>query len=188
MNVNKKHKDSLFSVLFSNPEALRELYSAITGVTIAPDIPVNINTLTDVLYRNQLNDLSFTIDNRLVVLIEHQSTVNENIPLRILEYIGRIYEKIIDRKKIYQTSLVKIHEPEFIVLYNGKAPYPDYSELKLSDAFMDIEGLKPAKDRKIPLELVVKVYNINHGHNREILEKSKNLDSYSVFIGKVRDA
>jgi hypothetical protein len=187
MSVNKKHKDSVFSVLFSNPEVLRELYSAISGVTIGPDISIDINTLTDVLYRDQINDLSFTIDNRLVVLIEHQSTVNENIPLRLLEYTGRVYEKITDRKKIYRKRLVKIHEPEFIVLYNGTDPYPDYSELRLSDAFMDIGGLKPAKDRKIPLELVVQVYNINHGHNREILEKSATLDSYSVFIDKVRE-
>jgi hypothetical protein len=63
--------------------------------------------------------------------------------------------------------MVKIHEPEFIVLYNGTDPYPDYSELRLSDSFMDIEGLKPEKNRKIPLELVVQVYNINHGHNME---------------------
>jgi predicted transposase/invertase (TIGR01784 family) len=83
--------------------------------------------------------------------------------------------------------MVKIHEPEFIVLYNGTDPYPDYSELKLSDSFMDIEGLKPAKDRKIPLELVVQVYNINHGHNQKILERCTTLDSYSVFINKVRE-
>jgi predicted transposase/invertase (TIGR01784 family) len=187
MNVNKKHKDSLFSVLFSNPEVLRELYSAISGVTISPEISIDINTLTDVLYRDQINDLSFTIDNRLVVLVEHQSTVNENIPLRLLEYTGRVYEKITDRKKVYRKRMVKIHEPEFIVLYNGTDPYPDYGELRLSDAFMDIEGLKPVKDHKIPLELVVQVYNINHGHNREILEKSTTLDSYSVFVDKVRE-
>jgi hypothetical protein len=187
MNVNKKHKDSLFSVLFSTPEVLRELYSAITGVTVAPDIPIDINTLTDVLYRDQINDLSFTIDNRLVVLVEHQSTVNENIPLRLLEYTGRVYEKITDRKKMYRKRMVKIHEPEFIVLYNGTDPYPDYGELRLSDAFKDMGGLKPAKDRKIPLELVVQVYNINHGHNQKILERCATLDSYSVFIGKVRE-
>jgi hypothetical protein len=82
--------------------------------------------------------------------------------------------------------MVKIHKPEFIVLYNGTDPYPDHCELRLSDSFMDIEGLKPAKDRKIPLELVVQVYNINHGHNRKILEKSITLGSYSVFVDKVR--
>jgi predicted transposase/invertase (TIGR01784 family) len=156
-------------------------------MTIAPDVPIDINTLTDVLYLDQLNDLSFTIDNRLVVLIEHQSTVNENIPFRLLEYIGRVYEKIVDRKKMYKTHLVKIHKPEFIVLYNGIKPHPDYRELRLSDAFMNIEGLKSTEDRKIPLELVVQVYNINHGHNREILKRSETLNSYSVFIDKVRE-
>jgi predicted transposase/invertase (TIGR01784 family) len=187
MNVNRKHKDSMFSFLFSNPPVLRELYSAIAGVTIASDVVIEINTLTDVLYKDKINDLSFIIDNRLVVLIEHQSTLCENLPLRLLEYTGRIYEKIIDQKKVYQKNLVKIYTPEFIVLYNGKDPYPDHCELKLSHAFMDIEGLNPAKNRKIPLELVVQVYNINHGHNREILERSETLGSYSVFIDKVRE-
>jgi hypothetical protein len=61
----------VFSSLFSNPDVLRELYSAIEGVTLPPDIPVDINTLTDILYKDRINDVSFTIDNRLVVLIEH---------------------------------------------------------------------------------------------------------------------
>ena len=73
MKPNKKHKDSVFYVLFNNPDALRELYSAIEGVPIPPDIPIDINTLTNVLIKEKLNDVSFTIDNRLVVLIEHQS-------------------------------------------------------------------------------------------------------------------
>jgi hypothetical protein len=134
-NVNRNHKNSVFSSLFSDPDVLRELYSAIEGVTIPPDTPVDINTLTDILYKERINDLSFTIDNRLVVLIEHQSTINNNIPLRLLMYVARIYEKIVNRKKLYQAKLEKIPSPEFIVLYNGKYKYPDYTELKLSNAF-----------------------------------------------------
>ena len=43
-NINRNHKDSVFSFLFSNPDTLRELYSAIEGIAIPPDIPVyNIN-------------------------------------------------------------------------------------------------------------------------------------------------
>jgi len=187
MNVNRNHKDSVFSFLFSNPDILRELYSAIEGVAIPPDIPVDINTLSGVLFMKQINDISFLIDNRLVVLIEHQSAINENIPLRLLEYIGRIYEKIIDMEKKYQKSLVKIPRPEFIVLYNGVDPYPDYTELKLSEAFMDIEGLKLAGNDKMPLELIVQVYNINHGHNPEILKRCETLDNYSIFVEKIRE-
>jgi predicted transposase/invertase (TIGR01784 family) len=185
MQINRNHKNSVFSALFSNPDVLRELYSAIEGVTLPPDIPVDINTLTDILYKDQINDVSFTIDNRLVVLIEHQSTINNNIPLRLLMYIARVYEKIVNRKKLYQTKLEKIPAPEFIVLYNGSDPYPDYTELRLSDAFKDIEGLKLANT--IPLELIAQVYNINQGHNCEILKKCKVLDSYSIFVDKVRE-
>ena len=186
-NVNRNHKNSVFSSLFSTPDILRELYSAIEGVTIPPDIRIDINTLSNVLFMKQINDVSFLIDKRLVVLIEHQSSINMNIPLRLLEYSGRIYEKIVDIEKKYQKNLVKIPRPEFIVLYNGMDPYPDYSELKLSDAFMDIEGLKMADAGKIPLELIVPVYNINHGHNPEMLKRCESLYGYSFFINKIRE-
>jgi len=186
-NVNRNHKNSVFSSLFSTPDVLRELYSAIEGIPIPPDIPIDINTLSNVLFMKQINDVSFLIDKRLVVLIEHQSTINENLPLRLLEYVGRIYEKIIDKEKKYQKNLMKIPRPEFIVLYNGVDPYPDYTELKLSDAFMDIEGLKSTGIDKIPLELIVQVYNINHGHNSEMLEKCESLYGYSFFINKIRE-
>jgi len=179
MCVNIKHKNSVFSSLFSEPEILRELYSAIKDVEVPEHAIIDINTLSDALFMGQINDVSFTIDNRIVVLIEHQSTISNNVPTRLLMYIGRVYEKILDREKLYQKNLVKIPTPEFIVLYNGKEEYPDYNELRLSDAFIDTELDKS-------LELKVKVYNINHGRNPEILEKSKNLDGYSFFIDKIR--
>jgi len=186
-NVNRKHKNSVFSVLFSTPEILRELYSAIEGIDIPQDAIVNINTLSDALYMNQINDLSFTIDDRIVVLAEHQSTLNENVPVRLLMYIGRVYENIVNREKLYQKKLEKIPTPEFIVLYNGKKPCPDFQELRLSTAFKDICGLKLSEDGVLPLELVVQVYNINHGHNKEILGRSKNLTGYSILIGKINE-
>ncbi|MCL2802253.1 MAG: Rpn family recombination-promoting nuclease/putative transposase, partial [Treponema sp.] len=160
MKANQKYKDSVFSALFNDPDVLRELYSAIEGITIPPDTPISINTLSNVLIKGLVNDVSFTIDNRLVVLIEHQSTISENLPLRLLEYIGRVYELIVDYEKRFQRTLIKLPKPEFIVLYNGKDPFPDYRELKLSDAFMDIQGLKRIEPDKIPLELIVHVFNI----------------------------
>jgi hypothetical protein len=175
----------MFSSLFGNPDVLRELYSAIEGIPIPPDIPIEINTLSGVLYKDKENDLSFLIDNRLVVLIEHQSTINNNIPLRLLIYIAYVYKKIVNMKNVYQTKLEKIPMPEFIVLYNGIDKYPDHSELKLSDAFKGIKGLIQAKT--IPLELKVQVYNINQGHNSEILKKCETLDNYSFFIDKIRE-
>ena len=186
-NVNKKHKNSVFSALFGTPEVLRELYSAIEGIEIPLDAIIDINTLTEALFMKQINDLSFTINNRIVVLIEHQSTINENMPIRLLMYIARVYEKIVEKERLYKKKLYKIPTPEFIVLYNGKDEYPDYKELRLSAAFKDIVGLKHQESTGLPLELVVQVYNINHGRNTEILEKSKTLYDYSFFIGKINE-
>ena len=186
MNVNIHHKASVFSFLFSDPDALRELYCAIEGIDLPPDTPVDINTLSDILYMGKINDISFTIGSRLVVLIEHQSTINRNMPLRLLMYIAHIYEKITDRKKLYQRGLEKIPEPEFIVLYNGADPYPDRSILKLSEAFMDASGLRSAP-RAPALELEVQVYNINKGRNANILAKSAALNGYSTFIDRIRE-
>jgi len=187
MNVNAKYKNSVFSLLFSDPETLRELYSAIEGVTLPPDTAIDINTLSGVLYMDQINDLSFTVGNLLVVIMEHQSSVNPNMPLRVLMYIAYIYEKIISRNLLYKTKLEKIPTPEFIVLYNGKEPYPDRSTLRLSDAFKDTCGLLGVENPAPSLELIVQVYNINDGHNAEILRKSRTLGGYSAFVGKVRE-
>ncbi|MCL2276907.1 MAG: Rpn family recombination-promoting nuclease/putative transposase [Treponema sp.] len=185
--VNRNHKDSVFSKLFSDPEILRELYSAISGVDIPPDAIIDINTLSEALFMNRINDLSFAIDDKIVVLIEHQSTVNYNIPIRLLMYIGRVYEKIIDKKNIYHRKLIKIPAPEFIVLYNGKDEYPDYQELRLSASFKETSGLKNDKKISPPLELIVQVYNINQGRNPDILNKSANLNGYSLLMGKIKE-
>jgi len=185
MEPNREHKSSVFSTLFNNPEALRELYSAIEGVPIPPDMPIDINTLSNVLIRGQLNDVSFTVDNRLVVLIEHQSTISENLPFRLHDYIGHVYRKIVDYEKRFQRKLEKIPKPEFIVLYNGNEAYPEHKILRLSDAFMDVHGLKLSESNEPPLELIVNVYNINQGYNPEILKKSVILNSYSILISKI---
>jgi hypothetical protein len=53
MGVNRGYKDSVFSWLFGEPETLRELYGAIEGVSLPPDIPITINTLEGVLFKHQ---------------------------------------------------------------------------------------------------------------------------------------
>jgi hypothetical protein len=181
-NVNEKHKDTVFTFLFNDPALLRELYSAIEGITLPPDVPIDINTLSDVLFRRQRNDISFLIDNRLIVLIEHQSTINDNMPFRFLMYVEKLYELITDPDDRFRRKLGTIPKPEFIVLYNGMEQYPDYKELRLSDIFA-----KTYTKIDLPMELVVQVYNINKGRNREILGKSHTLDSYSRFIDKIRE-
>ena len=100
MGANIRYKDSVFSFLFSDPDILRELYCALEDVNLPKAIPVTINTLQDVLFMDRVNDISFEIGGKLVVLLEHQSTVNPNMALRLLMYIARVYEKIIGDRNI----------------------------------------------------------------------------------------
>jgi predicted transposase/invertase (TIGR01784 family) len=186
MQPNKKFKSSVFSMLFSDPDLLRELYCALDNVSLPQDAPVTINTLEDVLFMDFINDISFEIDGKLVVLIEHQSTINPNMALRLLMYIGRVYEKIVDEKNIYSKNLLKIPQPQFFVLYNGTDPYPDEKIYRLSEAFEKLETLGLVEKDSPSLELIVKVININEGRNREIAERCKKLSEYSAFVAKVR--
>jgi hypothetical protein len=185
MDENRAYRASVFSLLFSDPVILRELYNALEGTLLPPDVPITINTLEGALYMKRLNDLSFTVGTILVVLIEHQSTINPNMPLRILMYIARIYEKLVETKDVYAKGRIKIPRPELIVLYNGPDVPWDTRELKLSDAFEDASawGIDCSA---LPLELTVTVYNINPGHNEAILRKSETLYGYSAFIDMVR--
>jgi hypothetical protein len=184
--INHQHKDSIFSLLFSKPDILRELYCALEGVTLPPDTPVKMNTLKNVLISDQINDISFVIGERLIVLVEHQSTINPNMALRLLMYISKIYEKMNKRKKLFSCKLLRIPTPEFFVLYNGLAPFPDQCILKLSDSFLDTEAFGITKKQEPSLELIVRVFNINAGRNPEIVSRCKMLNDYSIFIAKVR--
>jgi hypothetical protein len=183
---NRKFKDSVFTFLFKEPEASRELFYALEGVRLPPDAKIEINTLTDVLVMDQINDLSFLVDDRLLVLSEHQSTVNPNMALRMLHYLVELYDKMVDGNKRFSSVLQKIPAPEFYVLYNGKAKYPETEVLKLSDAFKDTGGLKNPGWR-VPLELEVKVFNINKGYNPDILSRSEKLGGYSTLVDKIRE-
>ena len=67
------------------------------------------------------------------------------------------------------------------MLYNGEDDFPEEKELRLSDAFIDLEP-----EERPGLELAVKVININYGKSRKILERDKTLQDYSHFVYFVR--
>ena len=95
MDANRKYKNSVFTTLFNDHDSLLELYNAISDSNFGTDTKININTLKSILYMGIYNDISFTIDDKIVCLIEHQSTISENLPLRLLMYIARVYERIV---------------------------------------------------------------------------------------------
>ena len=188
---NRNFKDSVFVDLFAKDITAKEnfvsLYNALHETNLDyKTTEVKPVMIEQVLYMKYYNDIAMLIDNKIVVLIEHQSTINENMPFRILEYIARIYEKVVKTKNKFGKKLVKIPLPEFYVFYNGKEDFPLEKTLKLSDAFMLPEKAFSADFANFPLEITVKVVNINIDKGNPILKRCKVLDQYSEFIELVR--
>lgn len=182
-NENREHKDSVFTDLFNTDETAKqnvlELYNALFDTEYTDLEMINLVSLEQVLFMNFKNDVAFMVGNRRIVLSEHQSTVNPNLPLRNLMYIAREYEKIVPVKARYKTGLVKIPTPEFIVFYNGTEDYPSEETLRLSAAFSE-------QEKENSLELIVRVININLDKHHEILDKCRVLREYSTFVETTR--
>ena len=180
---NKKYKDSVVVDIFYSDETaeknLLSLYNALHNTELKNTELIRKIKVEDVLYMNFKNDLSAVINHEILELMEHQSTINPNMPLRMLLYLGRAYEQLVETEARYRTTLVKIPLPEFYVFYNGKRDCPAEQELRLSDAYRKIPGRNSA-------ELVVTVININSVKSHTILNKCRILKEYSLFIDMVR--
>ncbi|MEE1289557.1 MAG: Rpn family recombination-promoting nuclease/putative transposase [Spirochaetota bacterium] len=193
--TNRNYKDSVFVDLFAYDITAKEnfisLYNALHGTNLDVKITdVQPVMLEKVLYMKYYNDIAMLIDGKIVILIEHQSTINQNMPFRFLEYIARIYEKITTKDEKFGRKLVKLPIPEFYVFYNGKDDYPTESVMKLSDAFMQLGDNDKLKNQfenaNYPLEISVKVININVDKENPILKRCEALKEYAEFIEQVR--
>jgi len=184
--ANREFKNSVFTLLFNEEEAIRDISGAVgamLGKEINPSTSIKKTTLQNVLSSGKLNDLSFMLDDKLIVLIEHQSTINKNMPLRMLHYISEIYNRLYDKKDLYKKEKISIPKPVFIVLYNGEEDIADFEEYLLSDLYKEFDKSKDP----LFLELKVQVRNINKGHSVEIVDQSPLLRDYVAFVEEVRE-
>lgn len=178
--VKRKYKDVLFRFVFRDKKELLQLYNAINETNYDNPEDLTITTMEDVIYVGMKNDLSFIIANDMN-LYEHQSTVDENMPLRGFLYFARMYESYIATHNInhHQKTRISLPFPRFIVFYNGEKDIPEVLEMRLSDSF-------EKKEEKPALECIARFLNINYGHNQALLNSCKRLHDYSYFVDCVR--
>ena len=176
--VNRKLKDRMFVMLFSDRKRLLELYNALNDSAYMDEAELTITTIDDAVYMGMKNDCSFIVGNQLN-LYEHQSTFCANMPLRGLIYLVDIYQAYIELHEynIYGKKLIKLPAPRYVVFYNGTEERPDKEILQLSEAF---EGDADC------LEFRAVMYNINYGHNQKLMEQCKVLEDYAIFIETIR--
>lgn len=181
-NTTRAYKDTVFSSLFYTckdaVENAKSLYKALTGIEVQNAEKCR---LEDVIFREFKNDVAYIMDDRLVCFIEHQSTLNANMPLRFFIYAARTYERrFMSGDLVYTSKLVPIPTPEFYVLYNGTSELRDTVQ-SLSDSF------KSQTDSP-QLELKVRVIDINYDHLKGTsLADCQPLNEYAILVDKVRE-
>ena len=176
--ANRNYKDTVFRMLFSDRKNLLSLYNAVNQSDYNNPDDLEIVTLENAIYMGMKNDLAFIMDTNLY-LYEHQSTYNPNMPLRDLFYICSEYQKLVNKKSLYSSTLQKIPAPNFIEFYNGSTAIADCTELRLSSAFEHLSG-------EPKLELIVTVLNVNEGHNAELMQHCNTLNEYAQYVARVR--
>lgn len=170
-------KDTLFRKLFSEKDRAIELCNALEGTNYPPDANAMVCNLEESLLR-RYNDSAIAVENQLLVFSE-QSSLNPNMPIRLLSYAtDAYYTWFIKMKEIYKEQLFKIPTPKFYVLYNGEKELTQ-DVLRLSDAFILEAG-------EFSLELTVKVLNVNYGSGCDAMEKSPSLKGYSYLVELIR--
>ena len=177
--ANRKYKDTVFRRLFTDRKNLLSLYNAVNGSSYEDPDALEIVTLENAIYMGMKNDLAFIVDTGLF-LYEHQSTYNPNMPLRDLFYIAGEYQKLVDHRSLYASTLQKIPAPSFLVFYNGSERKEDSWVSYLSEAYENLTG-------EPNLELKVITLNINEGHNSQLMEQCQILREYAQYVAKVRE-
>ena len=177
--MNRNYKDTVFRMLFQDRENLLSLYNAVNGTAYEDVDGLVITTLQDAVYMNYKNDVSFVFDFTLSIY-EHQSTVNQNMPLRDLIYVSKVLQGQMKDQDIYSSRQIKLPTPKFVVFYNGTDEQPEKQTLRLSDAY-------EKRLEEVELELTVTVYNINYGHNQKLLEACQTLKEYAQYVAAVRE-
>ena len=181
----RNYKDSVFVDLFYTDqnagENLLSLYNALYDDVLTDIHALKGVRLENVLYMPFANDIAFTVESKKIILGEHQSTLNRNMPLRCLLYVAREYEQLVPVRKRFRTNAAQIPTPYFIIFYNGRAEQEKETLLRLSDAYQE-----KSDTGAYALELKVRMININQKAGHPILEKCPVLKEYSEFVEHVR--
>ena len=140
VKAKRTAKNSVFLDLFQDKKNLLKLYKTLHPEDIdATEDTLDIVTIDNVLTDNLYNDLGIMVgNNRLLLLLEAQSSWTVNILIRILLYLAQSYHEYFERtsQSLYKSKKVKMPKPELYVIYTGnKGRKPD--TISLSQEFFD---------------------------------------------------
>ena len=182
--VKRNVKDSVFTHLFQNRQYVLQIFQALhPEQRDTTEDMIEIVTLENVLVDDIYNDLGFMIGERLVVLVEAQSTWTANIVIRALMYMAQTYHDYIGKKELnlYGSKKIAIPKPELYVIYTGDKELQK-STVSLSEEFFGGEQT----------DLEVKVNILTDGAQGDIINQytsfTRILNEQITKYGRTRKA
>ncbi|MBP3200752.1 MAG: hypothetical protein J6M39_03800 [Lachnospiraceae bacterium] len=151
-------KDSVFTDLFRDKKYTLQLYKALhpedKNVTTKD---IKIVTLKAIVVNDIYNDLGMIIKDKIIFLLESQSTWSVNILVRLFLYLANTYKNYLTKNKVnlYGTKKVKLPMPELYVIYVGKD--------KIKNKTISLN--KEYFSNKSPIDLKIKVITESEKNN-----------------------
>ena len=128
LKIKRNIKDSVFTDLFRDKKYALQLYKALhpedKSVTTKD---IKIVTLKAIVVNDIYNDLGMIIKDKIIFLLESQSTWSTNILVRMFLYLANTYKNYLTKNKVnlYGVKKVKLPVPELYVIYVGKDKIKD---------------------------------------------------------------
>ena len=176
-------KDSVFTSLFREPKYLLQLYQALHPEDHeATENNIKNVTITNVLLDQYYNDVGFQVGEKLVILVEQQSSWSINIVVRCLLYLAQTYQEYFESTKqnVYGSKKLELPRPEMYVIFTGnRRTKPEYLSLSKEffggdDSVLDVKVkmIYDGKEGDIINQYVAftRIYNEQvklHGRTRE---------------------
>ncbi len=176
-------KDSVFTSLFREPKYLLQLYQALHPEDHeATEDSIRNVTITNVLLDQYYNDVGFQVGEKLVILVEQQSSWSINIVVRCLLYLAQTYQEYFESTKqnVYGSKKLELPRPEMYVIFTGnRKTKPEYLSLSKEffggdDSVLDVKVkmIYDGKEGDIINQYVAftRIYNEQvklHGRTRE---------------------
>jgi len=161
-------KDSPFTFMFNNEAYAVDLYDELTGIRYKPEEITSVRLEKSLLRGRLYNDVAFlTSDNKLLVLIEHQASLNFNMLFRLLEYYVALVSRYIRKthQNKFGTKKLAFPKAQLFVVYNGKGTMPELPELDLGD-----------------VKVKAQVHNIHFNRLKKREDRTSATAAYALFV------
>ena len=187
-------KDSVFGALFRDKKYLMQLYRALHP----EDTETTEDALTDITIRNVLtngiyNDLAFRVGDKIMFLVEHQSSWTMNIIIRVLMYLVQTYHDYFEEQDadLYGSKKVHVPVPELYMIFTGeRADRPE--TISLSKEFFN--GKECAIEVKVKVlyggkgnDIISQYVNFTKVYNEQVKQNGRSREAVTETIRICKD-